>query len=420
MRGMVNVIGSILDKVGDAMPLTDAEVKALKPKEKVFTVQDGRGLYLEVSPVGGKSWRVRYQFNGKTEKLTLGKYPDLTIKDARLLRDEALNSAAKGVSPTKQKRTAKALLADSMTVRQFRDVFMKDVQEKDRKDNKQVIRYFENDIEPFIGATLLKDVTTEDVRSTIWRKKDQGHDAAAHQVRTLLKKIFDYAVTKGLMPFNPVYSLPARHVFRPTSRDRYLTPAEVEVFLRSAYNSNIRRQFKLQLHLSLILMIRKGELSNAEWKDVDLDNGEFLITQESSKTGAQIVIKLPRQAIEMFEELKRLAGGSRFVIPSRSSLDKPFAHNSINNALKMAMKGQDIPAFVPHDLRRTAATLLSENGWDSDVVDKALNHKMKGTRATYIRSELIEQRKEMLQFWADYLDSLLNRNNVILGRFATA
>lgn len=402
------------------MPLTDAEVKALKPKEKAYTVQDGRGLYLEVSPVGGKSWRVRYQFNGKTEKLTLGKYPDLTIKDARLLRDEALNSAAKGVSPTKQKRTAKTLLADSMTVREFRDVFMRDVQVKDRKDNTQFIRYLENDIEPFIGGTLLKDVTTEDVRATIWRKKDQGHDAAAHQVRTALKKMFDYAVTKGQMPFNPVYSLPARHVFKPKSRLRYLTPAEVEVFLRAAYNSNIRRQFKLQLHLSLITMVRKSELTKAKWMDVDLDKAEWLITQEQAKTDAQLVIKLPTQAVEMFKELKRLAGGSDYVIPSRSSLDKPFAHNSINEALKRAMKGQDIPVFTIHDLRRTAATLLSENGWPSDVVDKALNHKMKGTRATYIKSELIEQRKEMLQFWADYLDSLLNRNNVILGRFASA
>lgn len=402
------------------MPLTDAEVKALKPKEKAFTVQDGRGLYLEISPAGGKSWRVRYQFNGKTEKLTLGKYPDLTIKDARLLRDEALNSAAKGVSPTKQKRKAKSLLSDAMTVREFRDVFMTDVQVKDRKDNTQVIRYFENDIEPFIGTTLLKDVTTEDVRSTIWRKKDQGHDAAAHQVRTLLKKMFDYAVTKGQMPFNPVYALPARHVFKPKSRLRYLTPAEVEVFLRSAYNSSIRRQFKLQLHLSLITMVRKGELTNAKWKDIDLDKAEWLITQEQSKTDAQLVIKLPTQAVEMFKELKRLADGSEFVIPSRSNLDKPFAHNSINDALKRAMQNQDIPIFTIHDLRRTAATLLSENGWPSDVVDKALNHKMKGTRATYIKSELIEQRKEMLQFWADYLDSLLSRNNVILGRFASA
>lgn len=402
------------------MALTDLQIKALQPKESPYTVRDSECLYLTVSVAGGKSWLVRYQFNGKAENLTVGRYPMVSGQEARRKRDEALITIAKGISPAQQKRTAKGLRGSANTVRAFRDVFMRDVQEKDRKDNTQTIRYFENDIEPFIGGKALPDVTIEDVRSVIWRKKDQGHDAAANQVRTVLKKLLDYAVTKGLIRFNPVLSLPSRHIFKPKSRDRYLTPAEVEVFLRATYNSNIRRQFKLQLHIALITMVRKSELSKAEWKDIDLDKGEWLVSIERSKTNAQMVIKLPTQAIEMFKELKLLSCGSRFVIPGRSSLDQPFAHNSINNALKRAMQGQDIPAFWPHDLRRTAATLLSENGWSSDVVDKALNHKMKGTRATYIRSEFIEQRRDMLQFWANHLDSLLSKSNVVLGRFMAA
>lgn len=402
------------------MALTDLQIKALQPKEKAYSVRDSERLYLTVSITGGKSWLVRYQFNGEPETLTLGRYPMLSGQEARRKRDEALILVSKGISPAQQKRMAKGLRGSANSVREFRDVFMRDVQEKDRKDNKQFVRYFENDIEPLIGNKALPDVTTDDVRKIIWRKKDQGHDAAANQVRTALKKLLDYAVTKGLIPFNPVLSLPTRHIFKPKARDRYLTPAEVEVFLRATYNSNIRRQFKLQLHISLITMVRKSELAKAEWKDIDLDKGEWLVTQEQSKTGAQIVILLPTQAVEMFKELKLLACGSPYVIPGRSSIDKPFAHNSINNALKRAMQGQDIPAFTPQDLRRTAATLLSENGWSSDVVDKALNHKMQGTRATYIRSELIQQRKEMLQFWATYLDSLLSKNNVVLGRFAAA
>lgn len=402
------------------MALTDLQIRALQRREAPYSVRDSECLYLTVSKAGGKSWLVRYQFNGKPETLTLGRYPMISGQEARRKRDEALISIAKGVSPAQQKRTAKGLRGSTNTLRAFRDVFMRDVQEKDRKDNKQIIRYFEKDIEPFIGNKALPDVNTEDVRKAIWRKKEQGHDAAANQVRMVLKKVLDYAVTKGLIPFNPVLSLPTRHIFKPKARDRYLTPSEVEVFLRATYNSNIRRQFKLQLHLSLITMVRKSELAKAEWKDIDLDKGEWLITQERSKTGAQMVILLPTQAIEMFKELRLLACGSPYVIPGRSALDKPFAHNSVNNALKRAMQGQDIPAFTPQDLRRTAATLLSENGWSSDVVDKALNHKMQGTRATYIRSELIQQRKDMLQFWANHLDSLLTKSNVVLGRFAVA
>ena len=233
----------------------------------------------------------------------------------------------------------------------------------------------------------------------------------------MLKRLFDYAMTAGLVAVNPVLALPMRHVHRAKSRDRALSSDEIRLFLRAAIESNIRRQFKLALHLILLTMVRKSELLLAKWDHVDFDAAEWHIPAEHSKTGKPHIVYLSRQSIEMFRELQTLASGSELVLPSRSSLARPFAANALNDALKVALIGQDIPAFTIHDLRRTASTLLHENGWPSDVVEKALNHTIGGVRGVYNRAEYEPQRREMLQFWADCIEQLLTTGKVILGKF---
>ena len=141
---------------------------------------------------------------------------------------------------------------------------------------------------------------------------------------------------------------------------------------------------------------------------------------KNSKTGKPHIVYLSQQAVGLFRELHSLAGGSELVMPGRGSLTKPFAHNAINTALKTALQGQDVPAFTVHDLRRTASTLLHENGWPSDVVEKALNHTIGGVRGVYNRAEYADQRRQMLQFLADFIEKLMNEKNVILGRFGKA
>jgi len=250
----------------------------------------------------------------------------------------------------------------------------------------------------------------------VWRKKDQGFDAAAGQIRGLLKRMLDYAVTCGLLAHNPVTALPMRHVYRAAARDRALTPEEIQLFLRSAQASNIRRQFKIALHLILMTLVRKSELLLAQWKDVHLDEAEWHIPQENSKTGKPHIVYLSKQGVLLFKELRILAGNSAWVLPGRGTLAKPFASNAINGALKVALQDQEIPAFTIHDLRRTASTLLHEKGWASDVVEKALNHTIGGVRGIYNRAEYAEQRKEMLQFWADFIDRLVPAENLVVMR----
>lgn len=399
------------------MTLTDTALKALRPKERVYTVADARGLYVEVFPTGGVIWRFRYRLNGKQEKLTLGRYPALTLKNARIKRDEAAQAAAMGQSPARQKQLAKSLAASSTTVADFGERFFKEIVSRDRQDVTIPRRYFDKLIVPAVGRKAVRDVTTEDARAIIWRKKDEGFDAAAGQVRGVLKRMFDYAVTCGLVAVNPVSALPMRHVHKAKARERTLSPAEIRTFLRAAFESNIRRQFKLGLHLILLTMVRKSELLQARWEHVDLEHAEWHIPTEHSKTGKPHIVFLSSQAVTLFKELKVLASGSQLVMPGRGSLTKPFAHNAINNALKVALHGQEIPAFTIHDLRRTASTILHERGWASDVVEKALNHTVGGVRGVYNRAEYETQRREMLQSWADYVESLLTSQHAIMGRF---
>ena len=155
----------------------------------------------------------------------------------------------------------------------------------------------------------------------------------------------------------------------------------------------------------------------ARWQHLDLEQGEWHIPAEHSKTGKPHIVFLSRQAVALFRELRALSGGSELVMPGRGSLTRPFAHNAINTALKTALQGQDIPAFTIHDLRRTASTLLHENGWPSDVVEKALNHTIGGVRGVYNRAEYAPQRREMLQFWADTIERLMTTGQVVVGRF---
>lgn len=180
------------------MALTDTGLKALKPKAKPYTVTDDRGLYVEVFPSGGVIWRFRYRLNGKQEKLTLGKYPALTLKNARLKRDDAAHGVAMGQSPASEKQLAKTQAAASVTVAEFGERFFREIVSKDRKDLTIPRRYFDKSIVPAIGTKAIGEVTTDDARAIIWRKKDEGFDAAAGQIRGVLKRLFDYAMTCGV------------------------------------------------------------------------------------------------------------------------------------------------------------------------------------------------------------------------------
>lgn len=397
------------------MALTDAQIKALKPKASRYLVSDGRGLSMDVLPSGKMSWLFRYRLNASYEKVTLGRYPDLSLKAARAKRDDLAAQVAQGKSPAEEKKQAKGGNPSNPTIREFGERYFREQVVKNWKDPAHIRRYLENEIYPVLGDKLLKEVTALDVQAIVYRKRDNGRIAAAMQLRGVMKQMFDYALEVQRVTMNPAAMVATRYIGKARKRSRVLTPQEIRLYLRTIYQSNIRRQFKLALHILLLTLSRKSELLLARWQHVNFDAAEWLIPEENAKTGKPHIVYLSTQVAAMFRELKALAGESELVLPGRSSLRKPFARNALNKALEGLTF--DMEPLTIHDLRRTGATLLTEKGFNRDVIEKALSHEKQGIRAVYILAEHAPERKKMLQWWADYVDSIVNESKVIVGNF---
>ena len=378
-------------------------------------VSDGRGLSLDVLPSGKMSWLYRYRLNGNYEKVALGHYPDLSLKAARAERDKQAAKVARGESPALEKKLARAGMNANPTMREFGDVYYKEQVEGKLKSALDFRRYLEAEIYPTLGDKPLKDLNALDVQALVYRKRDNGRVAAAMRIRMVLKQVFDYALEKQLVTSNPAAMVATRYIGKARKRSRVLTPKEIRLYLRTIYQSNIRRQFKLALHVILLTLSRKSELLLARWEHVNLDTGEWLVPAENAKGGKPHIVYLSTQVAEMFRELKALAGDSELVLPGRGRLTRPFAKNALNKALEgLAF---DMDPLTIHDLRRTGATLLTERGFNKDVIEKALSHEAQGIRAVYIVAEFAEQRKKMLQWWADYVDGIVNEATLIVGNF---
>jgi len=378
-------------------------------------VSDGRGLSLDILPSGKLSWLYRYRSDGKQEKVTLGGYPDLTLRKARERRDELAAQVASGKSPAVEAKQRRAGRSTNPTTREFGERYYKEQVLRRWKDPKAIRRYLDNEIFPTLGEKTLKDVNALDVQALVYRKRDNGQVQAAMQLRNVIKQMFAYAIETQLVTVNPAVMVATRYIGKARKRSRVLTPSEIRLYLRTIYQSNIRRQFKLALHIILLTLSRKSELLLARWDHVNFEAGEWLIPEENAKTAKPHIVYLSTQVAAMFRELNALAGDSELVLPGRGSLTRPFAANALNKALEGLTFEMD-PLTI-HDLRRTGATLLTEHGFNRDVIEKALSHEAGGIRAVYIVAEYAEQRKKMLQWWADYVDSIVNESKVIVGNF---
>jgi integrase len=397
------------------MALTDAGIKALKPREGRYMVSDGRGLSLDILPSGKMSWLYRYSMDGKRGKMTLGGYPALTLRKAREKRDALAAQVVGGKSPAVEAKQRRAGRSTNPTTREFGERYYKEQVMSRWKDPKTIRRYLDNEIFPTLGEKALKDVNALDVQALVYRKRDNGQVQAAMQLRNVIKQMFAYAIETRLVTVNPAAMVATRFIGKARKRSRVLTPSEIRLYLRTVYQSNIRRQFKLALHIILLTLSRKSELLLARWENVNFEAGEWLVPAENAKTGKPHIVYLSTQVAELFRELKALAGESELVLPGRGSLVRPFAKNALNKALEGLTF--DMDPLTIHDLRRTGATLLTEHGFNRDVIEKALSHEAGGIRAVYIVAEYAEQRKKMLQWWAEYVDGLVNESKVIVGNF---
>ena len=436
------------------MTLTDTKLKNLKPGAKPYIETDEGGLHVEVMPGGAKVWRLRYRIGGrgsKQEKVSLGDYPAYSLAEARAWREACKVLAKRGLSPMALKRgdpvpddaapevkevaqaflknwcwraveKAKAKESEALagdTVEAFARHWFTEIAEPANSNPRTIKRVIEKDVIPAIGAKQISDVTVSDVLAITDKIKARGADQMALQTRNVLKRLFAYAIAREKTTFNPAAAVEAKFIASAKSRDVALTSDELGRLLRAIYQSSMKRAHKLALHLLILCMIRKSELIEAKWDEIDFEKAEWSIPGERMKKDKPHFVPLSRQALAMFEELKGLASGSEWIFPSRGSLNKPIAKSTLNVAVRTLE--HDVQDFVIHDFRRTASTHLHEAGFNSDWIEKALAHETKGIRGVYNRAQYAEQRREMLQWWADFVNNQIEEGRkVVIGQFGKA
>lgn len=434
------------------MALSDTKLRNLKPADKGYQEADEGGLFVEVMPGGAKVWRMRYRIGGrgaKQEKITLGDYPTYSLAEARSWRDDCKILAGRGLSPmalrrgdaipedaapavkelaqafirewclkTREKARIKEEAAkEADTVEAFAMRWYKEIAEPANSNPRNILRALEKDVIPAIGSKQIADVTVTDILGITDKIKNRGADQMALQTRNVLKRLFAYAIAREKTQFNPAAAIEAKFIASAKSRDVALSSEEVGKLLRAIYQSSMKRAHKLALHLLILCMVRKSELIEAKWEELDLEKAEWAIPGERMKKDKPHLVSLSRQAVAMFEELKGLASGSEWVFPSRGDLKQPIAKSTLNVAVRAL--AIDVRDFVIHDFRRTASTHLHEAGFNSDWIEKCLAHETKGIRGVYNRAQYADQRREMLQWWADFVDSQIQdgRGKVIIGPF---
>jgi integrase len=402
-----------------AIPLNDTRIKGLKPKAARYRVSDGGGLVLEVMTSGSKVWRYRYTLHGERQPMvTIGDYPAIGLQDAREKARRYTEIVARGISPVADAKKDRGAVKRFDTVKAFgEDWYTGQVASMSESYRRNVKRALEKDLYPSIGNKPLSDVTPGDILVICDRIKSRGAPKMALFTRNVAKRMYEYAIARQLAITNPAQAVVARFIATQESRTRVLSPDELGTVLRTVHASDIRRQLKLAIHLLVLTMVRKSELTEARWTEFDLDAGVWQIPAGRMKKEKEHWVFLSHQAVEMLRELRTLSGAGDYVFPStRGDAEKPISKSTLNQAVRAL--SLDVQHFVLHDFRRTASTHLHEMGHSSDAIEKALAHTIKGIKGIYNRAEYAEERQKILQLWANFVDvQIEGGRKVVIGNF---
>lgn len=397
------------------MPLTDTSIRNAKPGAKPIKLFDERGLFLLVTPTGGKWWRLRYMFDGKEKLLSLGVYPDVSLKDARERRDEARKLVANGVNPSENRKIQKSARAD-LVANSFevitREWFAKFASTWVSNHGDRIIRRFERDIFPWIGGRPIAEITAPELLAVVRRIENRGALETAHRALGNCGQVFRYAVATGRAERDPSGDL--RGALPPVKGTHFAAttePKRVAEILRALDGYEGTLTVRCALRLAPLVFVRPGELRNAQWADIDFETAEwrYLVT----KTNTPHIVPLARQAIEILRELQPLTGNSRFVFPSARSFIRPMSDNAILAAMRRL--GIDKEEMSGHGFRAVARTILDEVlGVRPDFIEHQLAHAVRDPNGrAYNRTAHLLERRKMMQQWADYLDKLKTGAEII-------
>lgn len=395
--------------------LTDKKLKSLKPEDKLYKVADRDGLYVAVTKTGAISFRYDYRFNGRRETITFGRYSDdgITLAEAREMLIDAKKTLNAGISPASQKRDGISKRRQGTVLKDYTVKYLEETRfaNTTRAMKEAIAR---NEIYPTLGKLQLEEITTQKVRALCEKIKDRGARATALQVREIIGSVFSYVIDRGYEITNPVDSIKASSIATFEARERAMSPKEIGIFFNELENYSCYPTLKLAVMFVLLTMVRKSEFTNATWDEIDFEERQWVIPKERMKRRRSHVIYLSDQAMDIVTGFKVCAMGSDYIIPGRYDIKKPLSNAALNNVIdgtikRINKKGIEFEPVTVHDLRRTASTLLHEAGFNSDWIEKSLAHEQGGVRAVYNKAEYAEQRRDMLQQWANMVDGWIEK-----------
>jgi integrase len=400
------------------MALNDTVIKAAKPRQKNWKLADDKGLYLLITPAGGKLWRLKYRYFGKEKKLSLGAYPAVGLAKARKLRDAAREQLAEGQDPAVERKKVRfaAELRASVTfasvAREYIDLKM--IGDGKAEATISKARWFLDQLEPAIGAMPLADVDPQMLLAALKRLESKGRHETAKKCKSFASRVFRYGVATGRCESDPAHLLQGA-LITPKARHyaAILDPAKLGQLLR-AIDAFLGSPVTIAaLRIAPHVFVRPGELRHAEWSEFDLKEGIWSLPAGKMKARRSHAVPLSRQVREMLKEHRALTGRGKFVFPSARGAGRPMSENTLNASFRrMGFEKDEITA---HGLRSTASTLLNESGlWSPDAIERALAHgESNATRGAYHRGLHWEERVKMAQWWSNHLDALRDGGEVL-------
>ena len=392
------------------MALSDTALRNAKPQSKPFKIYDDGGLFVVVTPGGGKLWRFKYRFNGKEQLLTFGAYPDVSLKTARTRRDEARTVLAEGLDPgaEKKRKLAAAAIEAANTFKAVADEFVAKREQEGMADATMIkLRWFNSLLEKDVGQRPVTEIEPVELLTAIKKIETQGNHETAKRVRAFAARVFRYAVITGRCRFNPAADLGEALVAPKVKHHAALVePEDVGRLLRAIDSYRGHGLSPLALKMLPHVFVRPGELRHAEWAEFDLDKAVWRIPGPKMKMRNDHAVPLSTQVLAILAEAAKRRNRSKFVFPAVSAWQNPMAENTLNVALRRLGFGAD--EMTSHGFRSTASTLLNESGlWSPDAIERALAHQGNDTvRAIYHRGRHWDERVRMAQWWSDYLDAL--------------
>lgn len=389
------------------MKLTIRQIDTTKPRDKAFKLSDGGGLYLLVNPSGSKYWRLKYRFAGKEKLLAIGVYPDISLAQARSRREEAKKLLLEGKDPGQERKLEKLsrqLEVESSFEAIAREWYTRRFDRWSVSYREEMMRTFEKDVFPFIGHRPIKDIKPLELLEVLSKLETRGATEKARKVRQRCGEVWKYAIVTGRAEYNPAPDLASALVVHEKEHYAFLMKDELPDFLRTLETYSGSILVKIAMKLTMLTGVRPGELRKAEWTEFDFEKQLWHIPKERMKMGRPHMVPLSNQVIDLLNQLRPITSIHSLLFPGRNDPKKPMSDMALTVLVRrIGYSGR----VTGHGFRHTMSTILHEQGFNTAWIETQLAHVDKNSiRGTYNHAQYLEGRREMMQWYADYIDSL--------------